>query len=68
MLYGELQYNELILLLRESLSTTHGDVVEIDRDLAEQLCFALQQLVAMRDEIMGEELSSDLNDAQLGIF
>lgn len=68
MLYGELQYNELTLLLREALSKTHGDVVEIDRDLAEQLCFALQHLVSMRDQIMGEEQSSGLNDAQLELF
>jgi len=68
MLYGELQCNELALLLREALSRTHGDVVEVDRDLAEQVCSALQHIVSMQDEVMREGEPSDLDDAQLELL
>jgi len=51
MLRGHLQSSDLRLLLKESLSKSCGDVVELDRDLAEQLALALDQLIASVDDV-----------------
>ena len=49
MLYGRLTYNDLRRLLTEALRQNQGDVVELDRDLAEQLADSMDSLVALID-------------------
>ncbi len=51
MLRGHLDVSDLRLLLESSLSKSHGDVVELDRDLAEQLASTLDSLIASVDDV-----------------
>jgi len=49
MLYGRLTYKELQRLVEEALRKNQGDLVELERDLAEQLADSMGALVALID-------------------
>ena len=68
MLYGEMAYKDLVLLLQEALRYNQGDIVEIDRDLAEQLVSSMQTLVALHDVAAKTDNRSSQHHNQLDLF
>jgi len=68
MLYGHLTYRDLQLLLQEALRHNQGDVVEIDRDLAEQLVSSIETLVALKDVAAKTSDGPRRHEHQLDLF
>jgi len=68
MLYGHLTYRDLQLLLQEALRHNQGDVVEIDRDLAEQLVSSIETLVALKDVAAKASDGPRRHEHQLDLF
>lgn len=68
MLYGHLTYRDLQLLLQEALRHNQGDVVEIDRDLAEQLVSSIETLVALKDVAAKADDRPRQHQDQLDLF
>jgi len=65
MLRGHLKSSELRLLLDESLAKSYGDVVELDRDLVEQLALALDHLIASVDDVPNVGTSAPKKQSKL---
>lgn len=67
MLYGQLSHSDLRRLLNEALHHNHGDVVELDRDLAEQLADSMDTLVALVEQA-AETDNLSRQQGQLDLF
>lgn len=68
MLHGTMSYDDLRILVNEALRHNQGDLVEIDRDLAEQLASAMETLVTLEgaEEKLGKRPRRSEN--QLDLF